>query len=75
MTEAAPNLVELFEPGREVVAYEDADDLVDKARYYLANEQERITVASAGQGRTLRDHTYRVRIAELAKMLEARLRA
>ena len=74
MTEAAPNLAELFEPGGEVVAYEDADDLVDKARYYLANEQERVAVASAGQRRTLRDHTYRVRIAELAKMLEARLR-
>lgn len=74
MTEAAPNLPKLFEPGREVVAYDDADDLVEKARYYLENEREREEIASAGQRRTLGEHTYRVRIEELAGMLEDRLR-
>ena len=31
-----PNLAELFEPGREVVTYAGEDDLVEKARHYLA---------------------------------------
>jgi len=74
VTEARQNLAELFEPGDEVVAYEDEDDLVEKLRHYLADDQERIRVAEAGQARTLGEHTYANRIGELAAMLEARLR-
>ena len=74
VTEARRNLAELFEPGREVVAYEDESDLVEKLRHYLADDGERMRVAAAGQARTLREHTYANRIGELAAMLEARLR-
>ena len=73
MTEAAPNLQELFEPGREIVAYENTDDLIEKARFYLEQDQERRAVAVAGQRRTLSEHTYRLRIRELTALLEARL--
>lgn len=73
LTEAAPNLPELFAPGVEVVAYDGADDLVTKVRYYLAHEDERAAIAAAGQARTLREHTYARRIAELTEILEARL--
>ena len=73
VTDAKQNLAELFEPGSEVVTYRDADELVERVRHYLANEDERRAVAAAGQARTLRDHTYAVRMAELAPMLEARL--
>jgi spore maturation protein CgeB len=73
LTEAAPNLAELFEPGREVVCYEGEDDLVEKVEHYLELEDERREVAAAGQARTLADHTYRTRISELAEMLEARV--
>ena len=74
VTESRRNLAELFEPGREVVAYEDEDDLVEKVRHYLADDAERTRVAAAGQARTLREHTYANRMRELAGMLEARLR-
>jgi spore maturation protein CgeB len=73
LTEAAPNLSELFEPGREVVSYEGVKDLVEKVHHYLAHEQERLTIARAGQARTLRDHTYLQRIDELAGMLQNRI--
>jgi hypothetical protein len=73
VTESAPNLGDLFEPGTEVVTYEDADDLVEKARHYLANEDERATIARAGHERTLREHTYGQVIGDLATMLEGRL--
>ena len=58
LTDEGANLSELFEPGREVVTYADVDDLVEKARHYLAHDEERRAIASAGQARTLRDHTY-----------------
>ena len=70
LTDAKGNLAELFEPGREIVAYDDADDLVEKARHLLADDDERGAIAAAGQARTLRDHTYAVRMAELAAILE-----
>jgi spore maturation protein CgeB len=74
VTEDAPNLPDLFDPGREVVAYEDEDDLVEKLEHYLRHDDERLAIAAAGQRRTLAEHTYSQRMPELAVMLERRLR-
>jgi hypothetical protein len=73
LTDPGRNLGELFAAGEEVVVYEEVDDLVEKARRYLEDEDERARIAGAGQRRTLTEHTYARRIAELAGMLEARL--
>jgi hypothetical protein len=73
VTEAAPNLGELFDPGREVVTYADEDDLVAQIQRLLADEPARLAVAAAGQERTMRDHTYANRIRRLAEILESRL--
>ena len=58
-----------------MVAYEDEDedDLVDKLLYLAEHDDERRRIAAAGQARTLREHTYANRMAELAAMLETRL--
>lgn len=69
LTDAKRNLGELFEPGREIVTYASAHELVERARHYLANEDERAEIAATGQARTLRDHTYEVRMRELAAIL------
>jgi spore maturation protein CgeB len=69
LTDEKRNLHELFEPGREVVTYRDAEDLVAQARHYLDHEDERNEIAAAGQRRTLSDHTFERRIAELATIL------
>ena len=73
LTDAKENVAELFEPGREVVTYAGADELVERARHYLEHEDERLAVAAAGQARTLRDHGYPRRMAQLAELLERRL--
>ena len=72
-TESAPNLAELFAPNREVVVYENQDDLVEKVEHFLTHDDERAEIAAAGQRRTLAEHTYRRRMQELAAMLEPRL--
>ena len=69
LTDAKDNLHELLDPTGEVVAYRDDDDCVEKIRYFLDHEDERRTIAAAGQRRTLRDHTYTVRMAELLDVL------
>jgi len=73
LTDEGSNLSDLFEPGREVVTYAGVDDLVEKARHYLNHEEERTAIAAAGQARTLRDHTYEMRMRELAEILRSRL--
>lgn len=70
ITDWKENLNQLFEPAREVVLYRSAEECVEKIEYYLKNDKERETVALAGQKRTLRDHTYRVRIEELLAILQ-----
>jgi spore maturation protein CgeB len=71
LTDSKTNLAELFVPGREVLCYRDADDLVTQARRYLADREARREIAAAGQARTLRDHTYATRMGELVEILEA----
>jgi spore maturation protein CgeB len=74
VTDAKTNLAELFEPGRELVTYRDSHELVAQVRRYLADEDARREIAAAGQARTLRDHSYAVRMRELAGILEDHLR-
>jgi hypothetical protein len=71
VTEAAPNLPEILEPGVECVTYRDAGELVERVRHYLAHDDERMTIAAAGQARTLRDHTYARRMAQLAAVISS----
>lgn len=70
VTDWKDNLPELFEPGVEVVSYRTVEECIEKVRYYLAHELERAEIAAAGQARTLRDHTYQSRMAELLALLE-----
>jgi hypothetical protein len=70
LTDDGSNLGELFEPGREVVSFADAEDLVAKARHYLEHDDERLRIAAAGQARTLAEHSYERRMTELAEILE-----
>jgi spore maturation protein CgeB len=74
LTDAKKNLGELFEVGREVIAYRDEDELVEAVEHYLAHEDERADVAAAGRQRTLRDHAYAVRMRELVDILDSYLR-
>jgi spore maturation protein CgeB len=69
VTDEKENLAELFEPGREIVTYAGADDLVERVGHYLEHDEERRAIARAGQERTLRDHTYLRRMQELLAIL------
>jgi len=65
LTSEADNLREYFEPGKEIVIFTDADDLIDKIRYYLSHETERENIRSAGYQRSLRDHTFEKRFLDI----------
>ncbi len=73
LTDWKVNLPELFEPDSEVVAYRDADECVEKVTYLLQHEEERRRIAEAGQRRTLRDHTFAARAAEIDSIIHETL--
>lgn len=70
ITEHKDNLSDLFEVGREVVAYSNAEEAAEMIRYYIAHPEEARAIALAGQSRTLREHTYQRRMEELVPVLE-----
>lgn len=72
VTDAKQNLSQLFEVGREVVAYRDARECAELIAYYLDRPSEAADIVRAGQRRTLRDHTWLDRMARLAEFAEAR---
>lgn len=70
LTDWKPNLPELFEPDIEVVTYRSVEEAVEKVRYLLANEDERHKIATAGQRRTLRSHTFDIRAQQLSDLIQ-----
>lgn len=74
VTDDKENLKEIFVPGKEVVAYKNAGDAAEKIRYYLEHEEQRAKIARAGQKRTLTEHTYYNRMAELINIIGKYLR-
>jgi spore maturation protein CgeB len=75
VTDWKANLQDLFAPGREVAAYRTAEDCAQLIRHYLAHNDERGSMARAGQARTMRDHTYRIRMQELVDITHKRMAA
>lgn len=69
ITDDKVNMEEFFDINQEVVTYKNADDLVNKIRYYLMHDKIREKIAKAGQLKTLKKHTYKLRMKELDKIL------
>jgi spore maturation protein CgeB len=69
LTDWRENLPQLFDTDAEVVAYRDAEECVEKVNYLLAHEDERRAIAAAGQRRTLREHTFAHRAAQIDEII------
>ena len=64
-----PALEELYDVGKEVVAYHNFDDMIEKIDYYLAHDEERKKIAEAGYKRAHKDHTLEIRLKEMLKII------
>jgi spore maturation protein CgeB len=69
ITDAKENLNDLFEVGKEIVAYHDSRECAELVKYYLDHENERSAIAESGQRRTLQDHSYENRMRELVDIV------
>lgn len=69
ITDRKDNLGELFEVGKEVVAYSTPEEAAELIRHYLDHPEEAEKIAKAGQARTLSEHTYKKHMEELVPIL------
>lgn len=69
LTNYVENLEEYYNINQEIVCFDQVDDLIDKARYYLTHEAERALIAEAGYRRTLLDHTFDARFIEILRII------
>ncbi len=65
LTNYQEDFLEYFVPGKDYVYYEDLTDLVEKAGYYLAHEEERTAIAGSGYQKVKEQHTYHNRVRQM----------
>ncbi len=75
LTDKKDNLGDLFEVGKEVVAYSSEAEAAEMIHYYLEHPYEASAIARAGQLRTLKEHTYEKRMLELVPILKRHLQS
>jgi len=71
LTDYSPELREHYKIGEEIVCFSDAEDLKDKARYYLAHDAQREEVARKGYARALTLPTIADRMRAVIRQVEA----
>ncbi|MBZ0295582.1 MAG: glycosyltransferase, partial [Anaerolineae bacterium] len=58
-----------FEPGKELFVVHSQEEAIDRYRYLLAHESERLAVGQAARERVLKEHTFRHRAHQLADIV------
>lgn len=61
----ADGLDQYYEPGEEIVVFDDPTELPDLINRYLEDDQERRRIARAGYERTVAEHSYEQRFSEI----------
>ena len=69
LTNNTPHLEEYYDIGKEIVCFEDMEDLKEKINYFLNHDSEREKIALAGYERTLKEHTYEKRFNDILKYI------
>lgn len=62
LTDRISHIEELFEDRKHLVLYDGLDDMVEKAKYYLAHDEEREKIAQAGYEEVMAKHTMQHRV-------------
>jgi hypothetical protein len=71
LTQDNPELATVFEVGREILTYRDADDCARTIRALLQDEDRAARIRAAARTRCLRDHTYKARWLNVLRTLGA----
>ena len=69
ITNYQPELLMYFENGKDLVIFEDEEDLIEKVKYYLSHEEERKAIAMNGYNKVKNLHKYSDRFDEMKKII------
>jgi spore maturation protein CgeB len=58
LTDNCREVSRYYVPGKEIICYEDPEDLIEKAKYFLDNPEDAYKIAREGIERTIREHLY-----------------
>jgi len=70
LTDFKENLDTLFAPDREVAVWRSIEDCLKVVGRMIGDDNGRAAIARAGQARTMAQHTYRHRTAEILRLVE-----
>lgn len=73
LTDNKQNMGDIFSSGNEVVVYDNSEDCIAKVKWLLDHEEERKSIALAGQQKTLKYHTVENRCNSIMEILENEL--
>jgi glycosyltransferase involved in cell wall biosynthesis len=62
-----------FEPGKELFLVHSREEAIDRYRYLLAHDNERIAIGQAARERVLKEHTFRHRAQQLVEIVKGYL--
>ena len=65
LTNYQEDLENEFQEGKEIIMYRSLEDLIEKTRYYLEHEDERLAIAKAGYEKVMRDYNFAVKLSEI----------
>ena len=69
LTNYQEELLQYFEPGVDFVYYENYEDLLVKAEYFLTHEEERLEIAENGYRKVCAEHGIEMRIREMIEVV------
>jgi spore maturation protein CgeB len=70
LTDFKDNLDTLFAPDRDVAVWRSIDDCLEVIDRHLGDDNSRAAIAHAGQARTMAQHTFRHRTAEILSFVD-----
>jgi spore maturation protein CgeB len=70
ISDFAPDVPEIFQPGREIVTYRTISELNEKVHYYRDHRAEAEGIARAGQIACWQRHGYERRIREFEAIIK-----
>ncbi len=73
ITDNKKNISDFFIPDEEIVVYDSIDEAIEKIKWLLDNPSYIDEIATKGQQRTLRDHTFQKRAAYLKNIIDGML--
>ena len=68
--ERTDEILEYYQEGMEIECFDNADEMVEKASYYLVHEDERRAIAHAGRERCVEEYSWQLNVKKILSEYE-----